>query len=235
MARIHFFDGDKGGVGKSFVCDSVIQVLKREKIEFIPVEADRYNPDIATRNKDLSFKFAVFSDDASQTAADEIIDWAVEKPVIISLPSQVGIPLNRWLEEASFAVKEANLSKEIQFVRWFVINGTNESVKLFNKALTNSGSYCQFVLVKNWGSQGFPGNWQILETYSGLSEGIKKHKVKIVEFPELSKIEAVKLADRKIGLSEILADSNLGIMAKSRFNLFLKKVTEQIVSTGLIP
>jgi CO dehydrogenase nickel-insertion accessory protein CooC1 len=54
MACIHLVDGDKGGVGKSFVCSTLIQYFIDHKIDFTPVEADRYNPDVANRYGELS-------------------------------------------------------------------------------------------------------------------------------------------------------------------------------------
>jgi CO dehydrogenase nickel-insertion accessory protein CooC1 len=53
MACIHLVDGDKGGVGKSFVCSTLLQYFLDHNINFTPVEADRYNPDVANRYGEL--------------------------------------------------------------------------------------------------------------------------------------------------------------------------------------
>ena len=72
MPRIHFFDGDKGGVGKSFCCRTLIQYFLDRNLPFVPVEADRYNPDVLNRYLTLGFQYAIFSDDEKQTSADEL-------------------------------------------------------------------------------------------------------------------------------------------------------------------
>lgn len=47
MATIHFVDGEKGGVGKSFVAKTMIQYRLERQLPFVAVETDRSNPDVA--------------------------------------------------------------------------------------------------------------------------------------------------------------------------------------------
>lgn len=236
--KAHFFDGDKGGVGKTFICDAVIQLLRQMEIDFIPVEADRDNADIYKRNQDLKFEFAVFSENEYEVSADKLVDWAAEKTVVVSLPGQVKIALEQWLKEAHQALKGAELDKEIQFVRWFVCSGSDESVSLFSKSLAATGDLCQFVLIKNNGAPGSPLHWRILEQSPGLAELMKKHKVKTMEVPRLSGNEAAILANLskdKVGFSKVLSHPDVSLLAKSRIRQFLGQVHEQVGLTGLLP
>ena len=89
MPTIHLIDGEKGGVGKSFVTRAMIQYCLDRSLPFVAVETDRSNPDVAGVYKDIC-KYAVLSEDEKQAdKADRIFEYAVDKPVIVSLPSQV--------------------------------------------------------------------------------------------------------------------------------------------------
>ena len=62
MPTIHLIDGEKGGVGKSFVTRAMIQYGLDRNLPFVAVETDRSNPDVAAVYKDLC-KEAIFSED----------------------------------------------------------------------------------------------------------------------------------------------------------------------------
>lgn len=229
MPRVHFFDGDKGGVGKSFCCRVFIQYFLDKKIDFTPLEADRYNPDVATRYADLPFEFAIFSDDEHQTKADEIVELAKVKPVIISLPSQVGKPLNLWLEDAI----DTAARHKIQFVRWFVSSGAYESLELLYVALKEQGGNMPFVLVKNYG---VGEEWDISQV-DGLAELMTKLKVKEIDFPKLPKVERNLLDKNNLTpgaarTSEVF--KNLSV-SQDRIERFLKKAYTAFDSSGLVP
>jgi hypothetical protein len=229
MPRVHFFDGDKGGVGKTFCCRAFIQYFLDKKIDFTPIEADRYNPDVAMRYADLSFEYAIFSDDERQTKADEIVEYAKVKPVIISLPSQVGKPLNLWLEDAI----DTAARHKIQFVRWFVSSGAYESLDLFNVALKEHGTNMPFVLVRN---QGVGEEWDTSQI-DELPELMAKLKVKVIDFPKLPLQERNLLDRNNLTLGAVRTSElfkNLSV-SRDRVEKFLKKAYKSFESTGLAP
>lgn len=158
-ALIHFVDGDKGGVGKSIVCLALVQYFLDNDLSFILLEADRYNPDIRRKYEGIieEVGHAVFSDDADRTEADDIIEYAKEKQVIISLPSQVSKPLGTWLEDGIETAEENG----VKFIRWFVVSGTYESLNLLRLALEKHASKMQFIVVKNYGLN---DDWSAFET-----------------------------------------------------------------------
>jgi hypothetical protein len=229
MPKVHFFDGDKGGVGKSFCCRTFIQYFLDKGIDFIPLEADRYNPDVATRYADLPFEFAIFSDDERQTKADEIVEFAKTKPVIISLPSQVGKPLNLWLDDAI----DTAAKHKIQFVRWFVSSGAYESLELFYVALKEHGANMSFILVQN---QGVGEEWDTSQV-DGLAELMAKLKVKVIDFPKLPLQERNLLDKNNLTLGAVRTSDlfkNLSV-SRDRIEKFLKKAYKSFESTGLVP
>ncbi|WP_068819136.1 hypothetical protein [Phormidesmis priestleyi] len=229
MARVHFIDGDKGGVGKTFCCRTLIQYFLDRGIDFTPIESDRYNPDVATRYADLEFEFAIFSDDERQTRADEIIEFAKLKPVIISLPSQVGKPLNLWLDDAI----DSAAKHKIQFVRWFVSSGAYESLELLHLALKEHGANMPFVLVRNYG---VGEEWDITQI-DGLTELMAKLKVREIDFPKLPLQERNLLDRNNLTLGAVRTSDTFKSLSVSRDRVekFLKKVYKSLESTGLVP
>jgi hypothetical protein len=229
MPKVHFLDGDKGGVGKTFCCRTFVQYFIDKGIDFTPIEADRYNPDVATRYANLPFELAIFSDDERQTKADEIVEFAKVKPVIISLPSQVGKPLNRWLDDAI----DTAAKHKIQFIRWFVSSGAYESLELFYVALKEHGANMPFVLVQN---QGVGEEWDTSQV-DGLPELMTKLKVKTIDFPKLPFQERNLLDKNNLPLGEVRSSelfNNLS-MSRDRVEKFLRKAYKSFESTGLVP
>ncbi|WP_017301614.1 hypothetical protein [Nodosilinea nodulosa] len=225
MACIHLVDGDKGGVGKSFVSSTLIQYFLDRSIDFIPVEADRYNPDVANRYGELTFQFAIFSDDERQTQADQLRDLAVKQPLIISLPSQVGQPLNTWLDMACFDAAENGVS----FVRWFVTSGTFESLNLFQIALERHGANFPHVLVKNWGVS---DDWSELSALSDLNKLMKRHKVQVIDFPRLPWQETNLVQKKNWTFAQARAAADLPSMSRTKVKRFLKEAYTAFESTG---
>ena len=89
MATAHLVDGEKGGVGKSFVARTMIEYRLDKDLPFVAVETDRSNADVANVYKGLC-KYAVFTEEEKQAdKADRIFELAIDNPVIVSLPSQV--------------------------------------------------------------------------------------------------------------------------------------------------
>ena len=65
MATIHLIDGEKGGVGKSFVARTMIQYTLDRNLPMVAVETDRSNPDVARVYEDIC-EYAVLTEDEKQ-------------------------------------------------------------------------------------------------------------------------------------------------------------------------
>jgi len=233
MANVHCFDGDKGGIGKSFTSMVFMQQYLDKNLSFVPVEADRYNPDVANRYTDLGFQYAVFSEDEREGTRrkeenpDRIIDFATQKDVIISLPAQVGLPFSKWLDTAVIACEDNG----VRIIRWFVTSGTFESLALFSRAIKKHGSAMPFVLVKNWGMS---EDWSELEDDEDLQKLIEKFKVKVIDFPKLDWKEANLTQKNNWTFAEARESKDLHLMQRTRVKAFLKKAYSAFESTGLV-
>ena len=226
--RVHLFGGDKGGVGKTFVCRTCIQYYLDKQLPFVPVEADRYNPDVANRYQQLPFEYAIFSDDEQQTRADDIVELAKDKTVIISLPSQVGRPLGRWLEDAIQTAAKYG----IEFVYWFISSGAYESLDLLKAALARHGQQMPFVLVCN---HGVGEEWDV-DQVEGLAALIQDLKVVTIDFPKLPIKERNLLDKNNLTLGEARTAEvfKARSMSQDRIEKFLRKAYAGFGATGLL-
>lgn len=97
MFTIHLPDGEKGGVGKSWLTTTLGQYHIDREIPFYLVAADRSNPTVINRYKDKerykqfcqdSVRYIVFSEsEKKQDAPDDLFEWAIEKPVVNRPPA----------------------------------------------------------------------------------------------------------------------------------------------------
>ena len=228
MAVIHLIDGEKGGVGKSFVARTMIQYGLDRDLSFVAVETDRSNPDVAGVYKDVC-SFAVFSENEKQAdKADRIFEMATEKSVIVSLPSQVHRSVKSWIERN----KLFELSDEygVSFCKWFVTNGEYDSVKLFSSSLDAYGDKMTHILVRN---TGLCDEWSQVDEDSDLQKLITKYEVKVIDFPKLPYKERYTINKQQMRLDEARNYSKLGILGKQRVVNFLKAAYAAFDSTGV--
>jgi len=228
MATIHLIDGEKGGVGKSFVARTMIQYGLDRNLTFTAVETDRSNPDVAGVYQDIC-KFAVFSENEKQAdKADRIFEMATEQPVIVSLPSQVHRSVKGWIERN----KLFELTDEygVSFCKWFVTNGEYDSVKLFSSSLEAYGQDITHILVRN---TGLCDEWSQVDEDESLQKLIKKYKVKVIDFPKLAHKERYIINKEQMRLDDARDCKELGILGKQRVVNFLKAAYAAFDSTGV--
>ena len=228
MATIHLIDGEKGGVGKSFVTRTMIQYGLDRDLPLVAVETDRSNPDVAGIYDDLC-KYAVFSEDEKQAdKADRIFEYAIEKPVIVSLPSQVHRAVKAWIERN----KLLELGKEYQvdFVKWFVCNGEYDSVKLFIASLECYEDQITHILVRN---QGLCDEWSQLEEDKSLQKLITKYRVEVIDFPKLAHRERYAINQKRLRFDSARSYREFGILGKQRVVSFLKAAYASFDSAGV--
>ena len=225
---IHGFDGEKGGGGKSFVTKTQVQYAIDRNYPFTLVETDRSNPDVANVFKDIA-KYAVFTEDLSQIhKADVIFEYAIEKPVILSLPSQVHRAMSSWIDHSS--VLEIFKEYKITYCNWFVCNGRYDSVNLLIKSLEYYQDRVSHILVKNWG---LCNDWSFLESNKKLEELIKEYKVKTIDFPKLEDREVYLIDQHCLNFGQARACKTLGVLGQQRVKNFLTKAYAAFDSTGL--
>ncbi|MEM8610661.1 MAG: hypothetical protein AAGF93_01490 [Cyanobacteria bacterium P01_H01_bin.105] len=179
MKTIHLFNGEKGGVGKSFVCRAACQYLLDNNIDYILVESDRSNPDARRAYGEATdCKVAILSEsEKHEDAANTIYNAAIQKPVLVNLPAQILPAFKLWIE--ANGILELAEEDGITFVNWFLTNGSWDSLNLFKRYVSLFPSM-RHIPVKNLG---------LTEDFSGLDEDeelqalLEEKQLTVMEFP----------------------------------------------------
>jgi hypothetical protein len=227
MTTIHLVDGEKGGVGKSFITRTMIQYALDSELPFTAVETDRSNPDVHRVYPDVC-TFAVFSESEKQASkADRIFEMALEKSVIVSLPSQVNRAVTTWISENQLL----ELGKEhgIGFCKWFISNGEYDSIRLFQASLDYYKGQMTHILVKNLG---LCDEWSPVENDQLLQQLIKKYQVKVIDFPKLGYQERYLINQKQLRFDDARENRELSILGRQRIVNFLKAAYAAFDSTG---
>ena len=227
MATIHWGDGEKGGVGKSLVVRTLIQYHLDRNKPFVAVETDRSNPDVAGIYKGLC-QYAVFTENEKQAdKADKIFEMAIDKPVIVNLAAQSHRAVFDWIERNQLL--ELGAEHDVSFCKWFVCNGGYDSLNLFTQSLTSYDSRMQHILVRNWG---VCDDWSHVDEDESVRSLIKKHKVKVVNFPKLAYKERNIIDRNRLTFVEASQYKEFGVLSKQRLANFLKAAYAAFDSTG---
>jgi len=226
MATIHLVDGEKGGVGKSFVTRAMIQYAIDRSFPFVAVETDRSNPDVNRVYQDRC-QFAVFSEDERQTSrADRIFEMAMEQPVIVSLPSQVNRAVTAWIE--ANRLFEVSQEYDVSFCKWFVTNGEYDSIRLFQASLDYYGEQMTHVLVRNLG---LCDEWSQVDNDKSLQKLITKYGVKVIDFPKLGYQERYLINQQQLRFDDATKSKDLTVLGRQRVVNFLKAAYSAFDST----
>ena len=231
MADLYLFGGEKGGVGKSMICRSAVQFLLDKNLPFNLYESDRSNPDcMRIYGKMCGGKVAIFSEgERYDEAANKLYLSAIKRRTLVNLPAQVLPALKRWLEENDILA----LAKEdgVQFVHWFVSNGSYDSLSLFRKYVTLFPTM-RHLFVRNLG---ITEDWSGFEEDDDLLAFIAEHEIPVLNFPRFhgsatrNRIDADSLTfgearDRKLNFSSI---------DRRRVKTFMEKVDAFFYASGV--
>jgi hypothetical protein len=228
MAIIHLIDGEKGGVGKSFIARTMIQYGLDRNLSFVAVETDRSNPDVSRVYKNIC-KFAVFSEDEKQAdKADRIFDLAMEQPVIVSLPSQVNRAVVDWI--AHNQLLSLGSEHGVGFCKWFVSNGEYDSLRLFQASINHYENQITHILVRNFG---LCDEWSQVDDDESLQKLIRKYQVKVIDFPKLGHRERYLINQKQLRFDDARESKELTILGKQRVVNFLKSAYSAFDSTGV--
>jgi hypothetical protein len=231
MADIHLFGGEKGGVGKSFVCRAVIQYHLDNDVSFTVFDTDRSNPDVKRIYQDANCRVAVFSEgEKYEDTANAIYNAALEKRVIVNLPAQVFIPVKDWFEKNELLAVAAE--DGVSFFYWFVCDGGYDSLKLLAKSLSYFQSDVAHILVKNWGKC---DDWEPLDNDERLQSLIEKYKVKVIDFPKfIGNADRNAIDARSWTFGEARESQEFGSISRQRVKRFLREAYEAIEVAGVL-
>ncbi len=228
VTYIHLVDGEKGGVGKSLVSRVMIEYFREKGVPFSAIDADRTNPDVSEIYSDVC-KTAYFSDNERQSRElDRVLDWALEKSVIINLPGQVQTLVKQWLERNELL--ELAAENNITFVKWFVTNGGYGSVKLFTDSVELYKGKLIHVFVRN---EGVCPEWDHLAANSNLTGVLLLPHVKAINFPKFYYLERDTVDELKLTFSAARQHPSFGMVPRRRISKFLSDAYAAIEQTGL--
>ena len=231
-SRIHFADGNKGGVGKSFLCRTLYQWFHDHRTPVIGIEADVNSPDF--RGIYSEVMVSQFSEDETLGArANNIMNTALEeqKNIVVNLPATVHESFKRWLSD--YGILGLATEHQIELVKWFVITGEFDSLKSLESSLKTFGEQIPHVVVKN---QKYT-DWTFFEAEETLQALIKKTKTPVITLPKLPVRVASTLLQERLSFEagKSHQDKGFGIVEQAAVKGYLRSAYKQFESTGLLP
>lgn len=224
---IYIIGGEKGGVGKSFICRCLIEYFIKKGWEnsFTLIDADPTIDDVSSIFSSISQK-VIFSDDKFQFDNPRLIFSEAElKAVVVNLPSNVCRQFDAWINGSGML--EPEVREEFgEIIYFFVSDGCYRSAKQFVEQVeTYSAERIRHVLVLNPGRLTQASNFTYLEEDEDklLTNAIKKHNVPVMLAPELA--SNLQYDSDKNNLTyEQLQDKQTNLYQKHKVKTFLKNV-----------
>jgi hypothetical protein len=230
MADIHLIDAEKGGVGKSVVARTMLQLFLDRQIAVVPMEADRSNPTLSNIYGD-QVKVAIFSEDRQfEDAPDMVFELALTQPVILDLPAQIHRPIAQWIHTKGLL--ELGEQHQVRFLKWFICDGGNDSINLFLKSVDHYKHKVPHVLVKN---KGRCDNWSILDAYPQVKATVKKYQIPVIEFPRFSSFLLSTIDTQRLTFDAARQHPDLGLIGRNQVVTFLKDAYAALDIPGWLP
>ena len=230
MADVHLIDAEKGGVGKSLVARTLLQLFLDRECSVVPMEADRSNPTFSNIYGDQVLP-AIFSEDREyEDAPDAVFDIALQTPVIVDLPAQAHRPLSLWLK--SKGLLDLGQANGVRFLKWFVCDGGLDSIHLFLESVNYYGDRMPHTLVKNLGRS---ENWSALESNEAVQSAIVTYGIKTIEFPRLSPHKLATIDAQRMTFSAARDSTDLGLIGRSQIVTYLKTAYAALDQSGWTP
>lgn len=232
MTHIHLFGGEKGGVGKSFVCRTALAYHLRRAIPFVAFDADRSNADVLRIYGDVAgVKPVIFSEgEEFDTAANAIFNSALDgQRVLVNLPAQAMPALLRWLYDND--VFEMADEAQVQLVSWFVSDCGVDSIELFEQMLDRFSDHMRHVFVANYG---MTKNWELLTRNKPLLARMKLMGVTMVKFPKfVGRDDRSRIDQLSLTFDDVLESDAFDAFGRQHVKSFLKKAFTQFDESGV--
>jgi hypothetical protein len=229
--RIHFADGNKGGVGKSFLARTLYQCLVDRGIPVIGVEADIDSPDFRGIYEEV--EVARFSEDENVAEqANNIANWAIEeqKNIVVNLPATVHKPFSAWLK--NYHILELLKTVDIEIVKWFVCTGEYDSMKSLAISLKAFGEVIPHVIVKN---QKY-GDWSFFDQDEEMKTLIRQYNCRVIELPKLPLQIASRVLQQRLTFeaAQQYRGPGFGVIQQAAVKGYLQAADAAFASTGLV-
>ena len=219
---IHFFGGEKGGVGKSTVCRSVLEYHLDRNIDCNAVETDRSNPDVKRCFGNLcNLSIAIFGESIRhEDAANSVLNSGLSRRTLVNMPAQVQHSgFSQWLRNND--IIEIAQDGSVRLVWWHVSDCGFDSLKLFRRSLKEYGTVMPHVFVKNYG---MTEDWEPFDKDAELQDLVAKYAVNILEFPKFIGNKTRNSIDsHSLTYGEALTWKEFGPIERQRVRSFLRK------------
>jgi hypothetical protein len=230
MAQLHLFGGEKGGVGKSFVCRTALQYHEDQGMNLMVFDTDRSNPDVRRIYSHLGCRVAVFSEgEKYEDTANIIYNTAIEQRVLVNLPAQVFTPVKEWFEKNELL--DLAIEDGVQFYYWFVCDGGYDSLKLFARSVNFFGGRVPHILVKN---EGKCDDWSPLEQDESLQALMAQYGVQVMTFPKfVGNVDRNTIDAQSWTFGEARQTKDFTSISRQRVRSFLRKAYEGFEAVGV--
>lgn len=177
--------GDKGGVGKSMIAQSIADFLYAKGSKVAVIEADTQNPDVERMFAGLGLP-TLRTDLRNETGWMEIVDFVDNHPgyhFVLSTPAGIGDHMKNDIPMLARFLNDREVPVELEL--WWTLNLLPDSMNLFHRAYESYGKYFKRTrMVRNL----FHGNANefIFFNESSLPQKIAKDgNGIIIDFPAL--------------------------------------------------
>jgi hypothetical protein len=243
MATIHLIDGGIGSVGKSLFCRALLQYCLDQQLQYQFIEADLDNPDVArvyperveidAQGDRVAHCPAVsFHHPGSQYDPALILEAAIahpDRPVIVNLPAQAFVPVNRWMEQQE--VLSVAAAHDIYFCKWFLCNGRYDSVQLFLRSVNQFQSAVSHALVLN---HYFRREWTAILNQPALEQVLNLNHVPLMHLPRLADEERDCIDQLQLSFGEARYFSQFTLTQQQRVAVFLRQTYAAIEQSEML-
>jgi CobQ/CobB/MinD/ParA nucleotide binding domain len=227
--RIHFADGNKGGVGKSFLARTLYQYCLDRKLPILGVEADIDSPDFKGIYREAAVsRFS--EDEILLNQANDIVNWSIgqQKNLVVNLPATVHKAFDLWLR--NYNILDLAKTADVELVKWFVCTGEYDSMKSLGVSLKTFGETIPHIVVKNLKYS----EWGFFDDDRDTQELIQQHHCPVITLPKLPVQIANTLLQQRLTFDAALKHQSkgFGIVQQSAVRGYLNQAYAAFESTG---
>lgn len=145
--KIVIVHGDKGGVGKSFVSQAIVNLFLMKNQKVAVIDGDTSNPDVSRMFESATpcLLTNLRVDNGWMNLMDFVMDH-LGYTILLNTPAGVdGEKMERELRSLSNYIEQKSLDVELDL--WWVMNHGYDSVNLFSRALDGYGRFFERVRV----------------------------------------------------------------------------------------
>ena len=230
-SRVYFADGNKGGVGKSFLCRTLYQWFVDQQVPVVGIEADVNSPDF----KGIYPEVAVsqFSEDETVGArANSILNTAVEaqQSVVVNMPATVHGAFQSWV--SNYGIVNLAAEHQVELVKWFVITGEFDSLKSLENSLNVFGEQIKHVVVRNLK---YP-EWEFFDGAEELQALIQETGSQVIDLPKLPLRVASTLLQQRLSFAagKSYQGKGFGIVEQAAVKTYLRTAYANFAQTGYV-